>query len=127
MDEWMDYLYGQNATLLNNPPTPKGVNIRLTAVDPNGNQIDIGTITSDSSGLYKTLWTPDIEGAYTIYATFDGSNSYWGSYATTALGVAQTDNTEQTTTNYTWPIIGSAIAIIIAVILSTFLILRKKP
>ena len=23
MSEWMDYLYMQNATLLNNPPTPK--------------------------------------------------------------------------------------------------------
>jgi outer membrane protein assembly factor BamB len=123
MDEWMDYLYGQNATLLNNPPTPQGVNIRLTAIDQNGNPTDLGTTTSDSSGLYKIMWTPDTEGAYTIYATFDGSNSYWGSYATVALGVTQADKT----TNYTWQIIGSAIAIIIAVIIATFLILKKKP
>jgi outer membrane protein assembly factor BamB len=123
MDEWMDYLYGQNATLINNPPAPEGVSIRLTAIDQNGNPTDLGTVTSDSSGLYKTMWTPDNEGAYTIYATFDGSNSYWGSYATTALGVAQADKT----TNYTWIIIGASIAIIVAVVLATIIVLKKKP
>ena len=127
MDEWMDYLYGQNASLINSPPMPHGVDVRLTAVDSNGNQIDIGTVTSDSSGLYKVMWTPDTEGEYTIYATFDGSNSYWGSYATTALGVAQaTDSSTQTATDYTLPIIGSAVAVIIAVVLATVLILKKK-
>ncbi|MCL1976926.1 MAG: hypothetical protein FWG55_02280, partial [Candidatus Bathyarchaeota archaeon] len=86
-----------------------------------------GTVTSDSSGLYKVMWTPDTEGEYTIYATFDGSNSYWGSYATTALGVAQaTDSSTQTATDYTLPIIGSAVAVIIAVVLATVLILKKK-
>jgi len=124
MDEWMDYLYGQNATLINNPPTPQGVNIRLTAVDPNGNQIDIGVVTSDSSGLYKTMWTPEHEGTYTIYATFDGSDSYWGSYATAALGVTQT---EKTTTDYTIPIIAATAAIILVIAIATVLILKKKP
>jgi len=33
MDEWMDYLYGQNATLLNDPPKPEGVSVRLSAID----------------------------------------------------------------------------------------------
>lgn len=47
MSEWMDYLYGQNATLLNNPPKPDGVPVRLTAVDSNGTVIDLGTTTTD--------------------------------------------------------------------------------
>ena len=52
----MDYLYGQNATLINSPPSPRGVTIRLSAIDPNGNPVDLGVVTSDSGGLYKTLW-----------------------------------------------------------------------
>jgi hypothetical protein len=33
MSEWMDYLYGQNATLINNPPTDiTGVPVQLTAL-----------------------------------------------------------------------------------------------
>jgi outer membrane protein assembly factor BamB len=131
MDVWMDYLYGQNATLINSPPMTHGVNVRLVAVGPDGTPVDIGTVTSDGSGLYKAMWTPDSAGAYTIYATFDGSNSYWGSYATTALGVTQaaqsTDQPTQTTVDYTLPIVGSAVAVIIAVALATVLILKKKP
>jgi len=132
MDEWMDYLYGQNATLLNDPPTPTGVPVRLSIADPNGNCYEIGTVTSDSNGLYKTLWTPDVEGEYTIYATFDGSNSYWGSYATTALGVSAapastaTPEPAQAPIDYTLPIVGSAIAMILAVAIVGLLILRKQ-
>jgi hypothetical protein len=127
----MDYLYGQNATLINNPPAPTGVTVRLSAIDPNGNQVDIGTVTSDSSGLYKVMWTPNTEGAYTIYATFDGSNSYWGSYASTALGVTHaatqpTDQSTQSNIDYTLPIAGTGIAMIIAVAIATILILKKK-
>ena len=55
MSEWMDYLYGQNATLINSPPSPKGVEVRLFAISSDGTVTEIGTATSDSSGLYKTL------------------------------------------------------------------------
>jgi hypothetical protein len=131
MSEWMDYLYGQNATLLNNPPEPTGVSVRLSIVDPNGNYYEIGTVTSDSGGMFKKLWTPEIEGEYTVYATFDGSNSYWGSYAETALGVtvapaAATPEPPQTAPDTTLTIIGTGIAIIIAVAIATLLILRKR-
>ena len=131
MSEWMDYLYMQNATLLNNPPTPKGVTVRLSVVDPNSNCYEIGTVTSDSSGLYKLAWTPEIEGEYTVYATFDGSSSYWGSYATTALGVTAavataTPEPQQAVPDYTLAIIGSTIAIILAVAIVGLLILRKQ-
>jgi outer membrane protein assembly factor BamB len=130
MDEWMDYLYGQNATLINSPPAPSGITVRLSAIDPNGNPVDFGTVTSDSSGLYKVMWTPDHEGAYTIYATFDGSNSYWGSYASTALGVTQaaaqpTNQTAQSNIDYTLPIVGMGVAVIVALAVAV-LLLKKK-
>jgi hypothetical protein len=134
MSIWMDYLYGQNATLLNNPPRASGVTVRLSALDPNGNIVDLGSVTIDSGGLCKKLWTPTTAGEYTIYATFDGSNSYWGSYAETGLGVsAASSATSSTAENaQTAPdnipyVIGAAIAIIIAVAVATVLILRKRP
>lgn len=87
MSEFMDYLHMQNATLLNDPPNPRGVKVRLSIIDPQNNCYEIGVVTTDSSGKYRFTWTPEIEGEYTIIATFDGSNSYYCSYATTALSV----------------------------------------
>ncbi|MFZ7138926.1 MAG: PQQ-binding-like beta-propeller repeat protein [archaeon] len=87
MGEWMDYLHGQNATLINNPPKPNGVEVSLTAVDSNGNTQNLGTTTSDFEGLYSLTWTPEVEGKYTVYATFDGSESYWSSSDATAFNV----------------------------------------
>ena len=135
MSEWMDYLYGQNATLLNNPPKPSGVTIRLSAMASNGDVIDIGTVTSDSGGMFKKMWTADTEGEYTVYATFDGSESYWGSYAETALGItkasADTSNTQpqQTAPDYSMTIIGVGIAIMIVVVISVavaIIMLKKR-
>jgi hypothetical protein len=134
MSEYMDYLHMQNATLLNTPPTPNGVTIRLAAVDPNGNVIDIGTVISNGDGMFKKTWSPSIEGEYTVYATFDGSGSYYGSYAGTALSVmnapAATPTTQQQAdTDYTMIIVGGVIAIIIVVVIATainIMMVRKK-
>lgn len=132
MSEWMDYLYGQNATLLNNPPKPNGVAVRLSAIGSNGDVIDIGTVTSDSGGMFKKMWTPPTEGEYTVYATFDGSNSYWGSYAQTALGITQapsdTSGSQQqiTVPDYTMTILGGIIAVIIAVAIVGIVLYQKK-
>jgi len=87
MSEWMDYLHMQNATLLNNPPTPKGVTVTLTAIDPNGNNVPIGSTTTDSFGTFFYDWTPSMTGLYKIQATFAGSDSYWSSAAQTAISV----------------------------------------
>jgi hypothetical protein len=87
VSEFMDYLYMQNATLLNNPPMPAGVPVVIDAIDPSGNYVNLGEVTSDFSGMFKLMWTPDMEGEYTIVAGFGGSDSYWSSYATTAVGV----------------------------------------
>ncbi len=83
MTEWMKYLYMQFEI----PSNAKGVDVLLTAIDPNGNAQEIGTVTSDMSGMFKKLWTPTLEGEYTIVATFAGSNAYYASYSETAIGV----------------------------------------
>ena len=131
MSEWMDYLYMQNATLLNNPPTPKGVTVRLSVVDPNSNCYEIGTATSDSSGLYKLKWKPEIEGEYTVYATFDGSDAYWGSYATTALSVSTPVATAipepaQTPPDNTALLYGILVAVIVAIVIGLLALFRKQ-
>ncbi len=84
MGPWMEYLYMQKPK----PENSTGVTVKLTAIDPNGNTQDIGTVTSDMSGLYSIMWQPPVEGKYTIIATFAGSESYYASYAETAIGVS---------------------------------------
>jgi hypothetical protein len=71
------------------PTNVKGVEVTLDTIDPNGNFIHIDTVTSDSSGMFKKMWTPDIPGEYTVIATFAGSKFYWSSYAETAIGVSE--------------------------------------
>ena len=61
MSQWMDYLHMQNATLLSNPPKPTGVSVTLTAIDPNGNTIDVGTTTTDYQGNYGFSFVPTNE------------------------------------------------------------------
>jgi len=85
MSEWMEYLYQQQPM----PADATGVKVTLDAIDPNGNFISIGTATSDMSGFYSYMWEPEHEGKYTIIATFEGSESYWSSYAETAIGVTE--------------------------------------
>jgi hypothetical protein len=136
MSVWMDYLNMQNSTLLNAPPACIGVPVTLTAVDPNGNAINIGTVTSDTSGSFAYQWTPTTAGMYTIYATFTGSNSYYSSYAETHATVSTTPTVSPTptpvsglatTSSVMTYIIIAAIAIIIAIAIVGALILRKHP
>jgi hypothetical protein len=83
MSEYMEYLYMQRPI----PADIEGVTVKLTAVDPNGNTQAIGTVTTDSAGMFKKLWMPPVEGEYTVHATFDGSTSYWPSKGQTAFGI----------------------------------------
>jgi hypothetical protein len=82
MSDWMAYLYMQKPK-----PDAAGVEVYLTALDSNGNTQEIGTACSDSNGNYGLMWTPPIEGQYKIIATFEGTNAYGGSDATTYMGV----------------------------------------
>jgi hypothetical protein len=83
MNSWMNYVYMQK----NIPAQIEGVKVHLTALDPNNNIEDLGYATSDKSGLYSLLWSPPVPGKYTVTATFEGSASYWPSFAETAVGV----------------------------------------
>jgi outer membrane protein assembly factor BamB len=85
MSEWMQYLYMQ----FPRPTNATGVEVTLSVLDANGNSYEIGKATSDSNGKFSFMWTPDIPGKYTVYATFAGSKSYWPSSAETAIGVME--------------------------------------
>jgi len=85
MSDWMLYVYKQFPM----PQGAKGVEVKLEVLDPNNNFYEIGRVTSDASGMFKKMWTPEHEGEYTIIATFAGSDSYWSSYAETAIGVTE--------------------------------------
>jgi hypothetical protein len=84
-ENWMEYLYQQRPI----PGDAKGVPVILTALDPNGNSQNIGTATSDLAGNFGIMYTPPVEGQYTIMATFAGSEAYGSSYATTYMGVGK--------------------------------------
>jgi PQQ-like domain len=132
---WMEYVYMQNPK-----PTVSGVPVSIDAIDPNGNNINLGTTHSDSSGLYSFQVNPNMLtagiGTYTIIASFTGSNSYWPSYSespvtlnpTSTVAPTAIPQTNLVTTSdlITYLAIG-VIAIIIAIALVGLLLLRKKP
>jgi len=124
---WMNYMVMKNVVM----PTVEGIEVTLDTLDPNGNFVNIGTVTSDASGMFKKLWEPEVPGEYTIIATFAGSKSYGPSYAETAVGITEAAPSP-TPVEYpqpidpTWTIVGAAIAIIIVVIIIGLLMLRKK-
>ncbi len=125
MSDWMLYVYKQFAR-----PTATGVNVTLTVIDPNGNVYDIGTVTSDSAGMYQLFWEPPVPGEYTVIAQFAGSKSYYASYAETAMGVleaptATPEPTPPPASNTDAYVTGFGIAIIIAIAIVGVLLLRK--
>jgi hypothetical protein len=130
MSEWMEYLYMQQPK----PTNATGVEVTISVLDPNGNSYDVGTATSDASGNYKLMFTPEVPGDYTVVATFAGSESYYSSFAETALGVSEApESTPQPTPMsasladlYFLPMsIGIIIAIVVVGLL-LFLLLRKR-
>lgn len=131
MSSWMEYLYMQKEMPIN----VKGVEVSLDTRDPNGNYVHIGTVTSDASGNFKKMWTPEVPGEYTIIATFKGSESYWSSSAETAIGVSEAAPTASPIAAVIAPptemyIGAAAAAIIIAIAIGfaiTILTLRKRP
>jgi hypothetical protein len=83
--EWMEYLY-----MLQPKPTDiKGVDVDLTAIDPNGNFQNIGTVTTDALGNFAVDWAPPVPGLYTVKATFKGTESYGRSEEGTAFVVSE--------------------------------------
>ena len=116
------------------PMHAKGVEVSLDTVDPNGNFVHIGTVTSDSSGLFSSTWAPEVPGKYTVIATFAGSESYWASYAETAVSVVEapaSSSASASETTLSLPptemyIATATVAIIIAIAIVGILILKKR-
>ncbi len=133
MSSWMSYVYQQQAE----PTNFTGVTVTLTAFDPNGNYVTLGSATTDASGSYHFGWTPpNVPGIYTVTSTFAGTNGYWPSTAETTMvvgGPAATASPQATpvadlatNANLMTYILAVGIAIIIAVAVVGLLILRKK-
>ena len=131
---WMAYVYMQKAK----PTNATGVPVSIDVIDSNGNYRNIGTATSDSSGMFTLTWMPDIQGNYTVIATFAGSDSYWGSSSETsfdataapAATAAPTPTPASMADLYFLPLsIGMIIVIVIVVALLALvlLMLRKRP
>ena len=130
---WMEYVYQQKPM----PTNVTGVPVTITVTDSNGNTRPIGTVTTDPvSGMFSLNWKPDIAGNYTVYATFAGSNSYWGSNAETSFSVdaapqstaAPTPTAQSAADMYFVPAIaGLFVAIIIVIVLLAIVLLRKHP
>ncbi len=116
------------------PSNTTGVPITLSVVDANGNFREIGTTTSND-GFFSLNWKPDIAGAYTVYASFTGSESYYPTHAVTAFAVDPAHPTEAPTATpnndsaadlYFVPAIAGLFVAIIVVGLLTILVLRKR-
>ncbi|MDR0372016.1 MAG: PQQ-like beta-propeller repeat protein [Nitrososphaerota archaeon] len=130
MAEWMGYLY-QNKPL---PRNFTGVEVTIYAVDANNNYRIIGTAITDETGAYSLVWQPDIPGAYSVTASFKGTNGYWGSRATTAFNVMDEKTppapTEAPISMAEAYFIPAVIGIIIAILLvgvATIILLKKRP
>jgi hypothetical protein len=138
MTTQMEYLHMQmpigglwgNATMT-------GVQVKLSAIDPNGNSIDIGTATTDPyHGTFSFAWTPNTQGQYNVMATFMGSDAYGSSSAATGIVVgapastaapstATPINNDAVNNTIIMSAIAVGVAVIIAVAIATILILRK--
>lgn len=137
MSTYMNYIYDQQPIdgMYHNE-TVTGVPVTITAVDPNGNVVTLGSTTSDESGSYAFTWQPTMAGEYTVTASFAGSNAYGSSWAETHAVVVEQQATSTptvttttaglaTTTDLLTYIALAVIAMIITVAIATVLILRK--
>ncbi|MEM3377585.1 MAG: hypothetical protein QW674_01400 [Candidatus Bathyarchaeia archaeon] len=127
MSDWMLYVYKQFEC----PANVKGVEVIIEVLDPNNNYYEVGRTTTDGTGFYKLTFTPPVPGEYTIIARFAGSKAYYGSYAETAVFIAEAPPpTPEATPAPQAPVETyfaiSTIAIIVAIAVVGVLLLRKK-
>jgi len=130
MSAWMEYVYMQKPK----PTNVTGVPVSIDVLDSNGNYRNIGTATSDDKGVFSFAWRPDIEGQYTLIATFAGSESYWPSSAETSFVVdstaptptAQPPEGPSVSDQYFIPAVLAIILTVIIVGVFLALFLRKK-
>jgi hypothetical protein len=130
MSEWMLYVYKQ----FERPLNASGVEVIVEVFDPNSNYYEVGRTTSDATGFYSLAFKPEVPGKYTVVARFEGTKSYWSSYAETAINVGQapepTPEPTQAPTSladqYLLPGIGIIVAAIAVVGAVIVLMLRKR-
>jgi hypothetical protein len=129
---WMEYVYMQ----LPRPSSATGVPVTIDVIDANGNYRNIGTATTDTSGVFNFDWKPDISGKYTVIATFAGSNAYYPSYSETGFVVDEIPESTPTPTQaaltsvadtYLLPGIAAIIIAIAIVGVVILLAIRKRP
>jgi hypothetical protein len=130
MGDWMEYVYMQKPK----PTDVTGVEVVITVFDPNGNSYEVGRTTSDASGMFSCAFIPEVPGNYTITATFEGSESYYGSYDVTAINVEEAPEATPTPTTtpgsmtdtYVLGLGAGAIVAILVMGLVIILMLRKR-
>lgn len=130
MTQFMEAVYQQQPM----PTNTTGVPIILNVMDSNGNYRQIGTATSNSLGTYSYTWTPDIPGDFTVFASFEGTESYYPSEAAAAFFASETPAPTAAPTASPAPmtdtiVTGFGIGAIIAIVvigLVIILMLRKR-
>ena len=132
MTAWMEYMFMQQAK----PTNAIGVDVSLSAIDPNGNSVPIGTTTSDINGNYAISYKPEVPGTYQIIANFAGTKAYGPSSATTYLTVEDASQATATPaplpvsisdTYFVPAIAGIIVAIAIVGAILALLLIRKRP
>jgi len=130
MSDWMLYVYKQ----FERPADVVGVEVIVSVLDPNNNCYEVGRTTSDASGMFKLMFTPEVPGEYTVIASFEGSGAYYGSFAETAIGVEEvpqptpepTPTPASVADMYFVPAVSGIIVAIVVVGLVIILMLRKR-
>lgn len=131
MSDWMGYIYQQKPL----PTNYTGVTVSIDVIDANNNYRNIGTTTTDATGAYNIVWTPDISGKYSVTATFAGTNGYWPSSATTAFNVMEAQPTATPVPTaapsmselYFVPAIAGLFVFVAIIGVVIILVLRKRP
>jgi outer membrane protein assembly factor BamB len=128
MTPWMEYC-NINGEM---PTNATGVEVTLSVLDSNNNFRDIGTVTTDpyNDGFYTFDWAPDIPGAFTVYARFKGTDSYWPSNAASSFVAHEAPQTvePEAPVDNTMLMYGILAAVIVAIVIgliAVFLTLRK--
>jgi len=122
------------------PTNLTGVPVTISAIDPNGNYILLGTATSDASGFYSlTVNTGTLTagpGTYKVIATFEGSNAYYASSDETSFVVTAAPTVAPTappvtgiasTSTVEYGVVAIIIVVIVIGIILAIMTLRKRP
>ncbi len=132
MTDFMQYVWMQYPT---RPTDTTGVPVTIFVTDPNGNSYQVATATSDANGFYSTNFTPEVPGQYKIIAAFEGTKSFYGSNAETAINVGDApqptaspiaEKTSVSDQYFVPAVAGIIVAIILVGVVLALLLLRKK-